>query len=221
VPNYAPPADAVPRSHGYLLAPRTRLWRLHNMKRSVGEFNRTPVPERLAGGRFDATPPDPYGYAYAAREESTAVVERMLRDARFDGPDGRLVPYRYVRDRRLTAVEVAYELRLTALVSAVNLAAVGQDDWLVQAEPAEFSDTRRWASWMREVDPVTQGLIWQSRRDRPHDVLVLFEDRCTQGPPLVPLDEPPLDLDTSVGMQILRRMLRPYHATVDPSCDDV
>jgi hypothetical protein len=204
VPRYDPPTDFAGQPHGYLLPPRTRLWRLHEARYPACVFNPSLAGHCRPGNRFDATKTDPYGFTYAAREQSTAIAERFLRGQQFDGPAGRLIPYRALQGCRISAVEVAYELRLTTLLSAVDLAAVSQDDWLVQAEPAEFPDTRRWGHWLRAIDPTTQGLIWQSRRDRPHDVVVLFEDRCGPGSPLQPLGLPHIDLDTPDGVKVLQ-----------------
>jgi hypothetical protein len=214
MPNYLPDPGAG-LAHGYVLPPRTRLWRVHNKLRSPCVFNRGLAGVDHAGGRFDATAAEPYGYLYASTEDTTAVAERFLRGMAFDRTAARLLGVPALANRRLSAVEVTTELRLTTLLAATDLAALGQDDWLVQAEPAEFGDTRAWAQAIRKLDPGSQGIVWQSRRDRPHRTMLLFEDRCGPDGPLRPLDHWSIDLDTHSGIELLREMLRPYYVSID------
>jgi hypothetical protein len=216
MPRKDPPRlfDGRPRS---MLLPAGRLlWRVHNSLRKVQRFSPVLAGPGSGGGRFDATEDDKYGYWYAAYQQTTSLAEVLLRSLPFDETGYRLLSRDALRERRVSAAETTCELRLISLLSTQDLAAVGQeDDWLVQCEPGEFTETRRWAHWLRRLDDQAAGLIWQSRRDRPHEAVVLFEDRC--GPaPLEPSRLPHVDLDTEGGITWLEAMLRPYRVLVGP-----
>jgi hypothetical protein len=202
--------------HGVVVPVGTVLWRVHRTSRDVAEFNPVPADRHFGGGRFDSTVDDPFPFLYVAPKRSTAIAERFLRSRPFDGKP-RLVRLADVRERSLAAVETTMDLRLISLVSAVDLAAVYQDDWLVQAEPAEFGKTRRWAQWLRKIGAGAHGLVWQSRRDRPHRTMILFGDNPGEVlvKPAVSPAPPPVDFGTRAGGQWLRRQLKPYRADLD------
>jgi hypothetical protein len=207
-----PPSIVDRMPHHAELPQGTVLWRVHSARRAATSF-RPPRPDNVGGGRFDSTPEDPYPFFYGATEQSTAIAEALLRTVEFDGRGYRIVRLARYIDKRVSAVETTCPIRLITLVSAVNLAAVAQDDWLVQAEPRDFASTRRWAHWVRGVDPAGCGLLWQSKRDRPHCSMVLFGDRLPVEP-LVDTAYPVIDFGSEHGTAWLQQILRPYYVTV-------
>jgi hypothetical protein len=197
-----------------VLAPGTQLFRLHRRTRPVTEF----VPrDRLAdphfgGGRFDPTAEDAYPYLYAAFSSSTALAERLLRDFPFTEHDARILPRATLRERRLSSLAVTRPVQLVALTTAPELAAVSQDEWLVQAGPDDYGKTRRWAHWLRGKAPWAQGFVWPSKRDVGEEAVILFGDRCAAadfGPGLIPH----VDLDSYDGGVWLRDALADYRVT--------
>jgi hypothetical protein len=118
-----------------------------------------------------------------------------------------------IAGRSLSALEIVHELRFVDLRTAQDLAAVSQDDWLVQAEPQDYEHTRDWARWLRSRSDAA-GFIWQSRRDRPNATYVVFADRCAGM--LKVQEHQGFELDTPVGLARLNELLRPYRAVVDP-----
>jgi len=211
-----PPRSFDGKPHATLIPEGTLLWRVHWNARKVTDFNDT-VPEPGKDGRFDATDDDPYPYWYGAYEQSTALTETLLGDLEFDERYWRVLPYDVICGRRIAAVTTTCELRMLSLVSMPDLAAAGViGDWVVQVESKEFPKTRKWPSWWRTLDPSAAGLVWQSRKDRPHMSLMLFGDRCAPGV-LAPSPLPTVEFDGEDGTTWLNAMLRPYRASVLPS----
>jgi hypothetical protein len=217
MPAEAPPErfDSPPRA--MLLPAGTVLWRVHHRRFDSCQFTDRPADGHFGGGRFDATADQPYPFLYAAPKESTAVAERLLRGRQFGGYRRRVIERASIAGRRLSALETTRELRLITLVSATDLATVYQDDWLVQADEAEYGRTRRWGHRLRREDPAAAGLVWQSRRDRPHLSMVLFADRLPPGAPVLePAGFAPVDLDEPAGISWLNTVLKPYRACIAP-----
>lgn len=240
MPPGLPPNEFDGQVRAALIPTGTVLYRVHEARRPAHVFNPTPAPPAPGGGRFDGTAEHPCRYLYAAPRAATAVVERLVRSREFDGTR-RLLNRTALRGMRLSAIEVRRELRLVSLVSAVDLATVCQDDWLVQAPEREFGLTRAWAPWLRERDPTAAGLVWQSRRDRPHTCLMLYADlhtglgnpggTATNDPATTGVDGaspvgvdvqaavgthdlPHLDLDSPAGHRWLNSVLRPYRTQI-------
>jgi len=209
----APPAELRRRPHRYLLPARSMLWRIHSARRTVTGFRPPSDPGAPGGGRFDTTRPDEGGVLYCSEDRSTALVERLLRSQKFDGRGDRLLGEQLFAGRRVSMLQTTTELVLITLVSATDLAAVGQNDWLVQAEPHQFARTQEWARWLRSIEQSAQGLVWQSRRDRPGRAIVLFGDRCPAGA-LAAVPHSEFDLDSDTGREHLRWLLRPYYVTI-------
>ncbi|WP_157248213.1 RES family NAD+ phosphorylase [Nonomuraea typhae] len=212
MPDENPPAGRGFVPHRVILPKGTPLWRVHSRKRPCEQFvDRLPRPG-LAGGRFDGTAEDRYQHVYLAYEQSTALAEFLLRSVGFDGVGLRQLPHVTVTGKRLSLLETTREIALITLSSTPALAAVAQDEWLIQAQPLDYPRTRRWAHWLRAIDEDAAGLEWISRRNLPHRCLVLFRDRC--GP--APLTPTPLhvDLDSESGLTWLNVILRPYRAYV-------
>ncbi|GAA1021088.1 hypothetical protein Aple_058010 [Acrocarpospora pleiomorpha] len=212
MPAQDPPDNHTIAAHRLLLPRGTQLWRVHYREFPVDSF----VPARpdpgMHGGRFDGESTDPYGHCYLAYEQSTALAECLLRSMKFNDDGPRELSLSQLEGRRLSLVETTRELPLISLSSTPALAAVAQDEWLIQAEPPEYPRTRRWAHWMREHDTSAAGLDWISRRDLPKRSVILFEDRC----PAPPIAATPLhvELDTPEGLAWLDVVMRPYRARV-------
>ncbi|GEB53112.1 MULTISPECIES: RES family NAD+ phosphorylase [Streptomyces] len=216
----ARPPRSLPGTPRLLSLPAgTPLYRVHSAARSPAAFNTRRTPCLYGGGRFDATThSDGYGYLYAGLTEEAAVCESLLRSVPF-APEGgpRLVQRAAVRGRRFSFLRTATELRLVPLLSGRDLAAVGQDAWLVQADPVDYPYTRDWGHWIRaQADPAAQGFIWPSKREPADHALVLFADRCPD-PVLEDAGPEPVDLDTPDGTRRLNGLLAPYGAAVPPS----
>jgi hypothetical protein len=200
-------ADMNPRH--MLLPTGTNLWRMHDRDFLPTEFKATPAHPYFDGGRFDATPHDPYPYLYVALNQETAVAEGLLRNALFDVDGFRFAPLAAIERRILSSIRTRTELRLISLLSAVDLATVGQDNWLVEADGPHYALIRFWSGELRRASPDAHGLIWQSRRDRPHHSIVLFGDRC-------PIDalgrasHGAIDLGTPDGAEWLNELMAPY-----------
>ncbi|MCT2591574.1 RES family NAD+ phosphorylase [Streptomyces sp. N2-109] len=221
MPGTLPPSAYAMRPNGHRLPPGTRLWRMHRTKRPAEQFNPVPVDAHFGGNRFDGTVPDPYRYLYLAEDPTTALAESLLRSLEFDPETGmRLVPYAAVAGKSLSLLRTRCELSLVSLVTEADLAAVCQDSWLLEAEGERYAKTRRWASEIRAQMPAAMGLIWQSRRNRPHLASVLFQDRCG-GEPLatVPMSGI-LDLGSPEGVTEANRLLAPLRAAIVPPWPD-
>lgn len=225
-----PPADYDGTPARYRLARGTRLWRVHERKYGATAFN--PAARDLyRGGRFDASEADPYPFLYAALSDTTAVAESMLRDLDPGDQGMRLVPAGRVTGTRLSGLTVTRDLCLVSLIAGADLAAIGQDAWLVTARQTEYAYTRDWACWLRGQAPWAHGLAWDSLRDRGSVAVILFGDRLASGPGAdavgfagcakpVLIEEPQLavDLDDdAAGTAWLNERLCRYRAVVDPS----
>jgi hypothetical protein len=103
------------------------------------------------------------------------------------------------------------------LLSTEALAAVCQDQWLVQAPPSEYPQTRRWGSWLRTQMPSADGIIWLSRVNLNHVALVLFGDRCPGSVHVI--NESKIRLDTTKGAIYLNSKLAPYRIEVKPPAE--
>ncbi len=217
---FPPPSvlPGVPRRH--VLPAGTLLFRVHSAARAAAAFNPAPAHCLYGGGRFDATRCDVYGYLYAGLTVEAAVCETLLRSMPFDASGGpRLLPRAAVRGRRISVLRLAREVRLVPLVSGRDLAAVGQDSWLVQAEAADYPYTRDWGHWIRAgAGTDVQGFLWPSKREPADRALILFADRCPDGT-LQDADVPPVDLDQRDGVAWLNTLLEGYLAAVAPGGD--
>ncbi|GIH27714.1 hypothetical protein Aph01nite_60240 [Acrocarpospora phusangensis] len=212
MPAQEPPDKHAAPAHRLLLPAGTQLWRVHRREYPCDSFTPGRDDPGRSGGRFDGAAADRYDHCYLAYEQSTALAECLLRSVAFDDEGPREISFAQLEGRRLSLVETTRELPLISLASTPALAAVAQDEWLIQAEPPEYPLTRRWAHWMRGHDTGAAGLDWISRRDLPKRSVILFRDRCPD-PPLAPT---PLhvELDDTAGLAWLDVVLRPYRARV-------
>jgi hypothetical protein len=219
VPSVPPPVSTKVSPHWATLPADTVLWRVHDQKWPVTAFKPIAADPWFGGGRFDATStddspnPDSYPYLYAAPEQQTALLETLVRSIPFDQKGRRLIRRATVRVTRLAAFQPARDLLLVALRTHTDLAAVCQDEWLVQADPPDYPQTRRWAHWLRGQAPSADGFIWPSRRDLGRDSLILFGDRCDERL----LREVPgssIELDDADGARWLNKCLDEYRISI-------
>ncbi|HEX3965054.1 MAG TPA: RES family NAD+ phosphorylase [Trebonia sp.] len=173
------------------------------------EFNPETYDPRVAG-RFDPTPECPFSYCYAAFDDLTAICEVLLRDQSFLGKH-RYVPKAAVKGRQLTILETVKPLWLVSLLDATDLAAAGQDSWLIHAEsPQCYQLTRKWAAWLRDSEAPggerAAGLVWRAKREPGGRAVLLFGDENTKAAVVhSPFDVRPLD--TGEGREWLIRRL--------------
>lgn len=212
MPPFPPPVAAAAPPIPALLAAGTVLWRVHLRGRGAGEFTTVASDEAFGGGRFDSTGLDRYPYLYAATEQDTALLETLVRSLPFDRNGWRRIRRVTIIGQRLSPVLTARDLRLISLMSATDLAAVSQDEWLVQAEPSAYPQTRHWAHWLRRQADWADGLIWPSRRNIGHPAIILFGDRCAAAA----LRSAPggFDLDDRAGADRLNDKLARYRVRV-------
>ena len=218
-PRQAPPPqyDGAPAS--FLLAAGTRLTRIHSAQFAVTDFNPTVVHHRLRGGRFDATPDDPYGFLYAADDDATAVGEVLLRDLPLDERGARLLPRARLRNLRIGWLTTNRDLQLVDLRSGRDLAAIGQDTWLTTGPASDYELTREWAAAIRDWAPWCGGLTWRSHREPEGFAYILFEDRVpddcltevSSGVPLTGEDQRLVD---GVGRLYVERILETYRVAL-------
>ncbi|MET9009574.1 RES family NAD+ phosphorylase [Streptomyces olivaceoviridis] len=211
-----PPEGVAMKPLRHTLTAGTVLWRCHEERFGAGEFNPNVAHEFFKGSRFDPTDKDPYPYLYAALDPVTALSEVLLRSVEF-GDDGvRQIPWRQASRYVLSAVSTTADLSLVDLTTAEGLAAVWQDDWLIDTE--EYAGTRYWVRVIRERCDDVQGLWWTSKRCRPRPALQLFQDRCP-GPPLDPRPRERLRLASTDDVRRVNRLLAPLHAVVSATED--
>jgi hypothetical protein len=215
VPFAPPPSAAKTSLNSWVLAAGTRVWRVHGKSRGGGDFKPIAADAHFGGGRFDSIESDPYPFLYAALDHQTALLETLVRGIPFDDKGHRLIRRAAIAGYRIAAFEVAQDLTLLSLRTTPDLAAACQDEWLVQAAPRDYPQTRRWAQWLRSQAPWAQGFIWSSRRDIGRESVVLFGDRCPGG---VLGFEPgsSVDLDDTDGAKWLNTNLAPYRISVKP-----
>jgi hypothetical protein len=200
----------------------TTLWRVHNRSYKAHEFRPVSAdPTKNTskyfgdGGRFDSTADDPYPFLYAGYTPTAALAETFLRQLPFTDTGWRRIPRPKLDGKRLSMVATTQDVKLIRLISSLDLAAVCQDEWLVDVELPHYPQTRHWAHWLRRTFKDAQGLVWQSKRDRPNLSVIIFGDRCPDG-----IDAPmparfsSIDLDSIDGAEFLNEVLAPYRVTV-------
>jgi hypothetical protein len=214
MPLVAPPATANVSLHMRQFAAGTTLWRVHPADYAVTAFKDVPSDALFGGGRFDATSADRYPFLYAAPDLDTALLETLVRSVPFDDRGGRMLRRVGLANLRTSALRVTRDLTLVSLLTAADLAAACQDEWLIQADPRDYPQTRRWGSWLRGRAGTADGLVWMSRRNIPQPSVVLFGDRCDNA--VAVTGEPAVALDTEDGIAWLNDRLAAYHIEVGP-----
>ncbi|GGZ56227.1 hypothetical protein GCM10010387_57800 [Streptomyces inusitatus] len=212
-----PPPGAARMSPRLTVLPAgSELWRCHAATCPPAAFNPSLAPSHFDGSRFDGTTEDPYPFLYAAPEPATGLAEVLLRSVRYDDTSGlRQVQWPLAASRTLTKLLVTEDLTLVRLVSEEDLAAVFQDSWLLEGGEGRYPMTRVWAHEIRRQAPAVQGLVWQSRRNRPYRALVLFGDRCG-AEPLKAVPGQSHRLATVEGVHEANRLLAPLRAVIAP-----
>ncbi|WP_086791985.1 RES family NAD+ phosphorylase [Streptomyces thermovulgaris] len=209
------PPDGVPMEPILTVFPAgTLIWRLHSNRYGPTEFNSRLAHGYFKGNRFDAMEPDGYPYLYAALEPVAALAEVFLRSREFESRTAiRMIPWAQASRYRLSAVRTTVDLALVDLTTAEGLAAVWQDEWLVDCEEREYDKTRYWVQLIRKHSTAAQGLYWTSKRCRPRRALQFFGDRC--GPePLARTPEEVYRLDSAADLKEVNRMLSPLRAVI-------
>lgn len=218
MPVDTPPPPGVITPATIELPTWTRLWRVHkhalpSCAFRPGSYDPAAYDPRL-GGRFDPTPEDPHPYLYAALSPQAAVYEALMRDVSFAG-HYRHLPQAHVSGRSLSTVVASVPLKLISLLTISDLAAAGQDAWLVMSEPSQFRATRAWARHLRAEVPDAQGIIWRPGALLAEDCddrrVILFGDRLDQGA-IRPAGS--TALDTAAGMDRLNEYLVQWRAVL-------
>jgi hypothetical protein len=179
------------------------------------------VVPSVGGARFDASEEHPYPFYYSALDAETALAETLLRDLPPGETGMRRLPPLAVAARQLSGLALTRDLVLVSLISGKDLAAVGQDAWLVTAAGRDYLTTRAWGHWLRGHAQWAHGLIWSSFRNPGGLAVMLFGDRCRKdfGPGyervlLHEVTELAVDLDDEPGTRWLNKTLAPYRAEV-------
>ena len=206
------------RPHWEVLPAGTQLWRMHSSRFAAEEFKPFD-PGTGPNGRFNGTPEDPYPCLYAATDPETALAETLLRSVPFDPKTGkRLVLWASVRDKSLSVVRTKCELKLVSLLTGRALAAVCQDNRLLENEGAKhYESTRNWAREIRTQAPDAMGMIWDSKRNPSQRVLVLFGDRLPDHAdrPLEALSYRSIpDLGSPDGIEEANQLLQPLGSAI-------
>jgi hypothetical protein len=176
VPSTLPPPSLPGTPARHVLPAGTKLWRVHASDRPAHEFDKPRLTRDFGGGRFDGVGGGGFPYLYCSPEAGTALAERFVGPLDFSRTTDRLLPYRALRCRTASMCETTADLNLLRLLTGPDLAAIGQDGWLLSARGTDFDVTRHWAAWLREQVRWAHGIIWQSSVDMPKPTMVLFDD---------------------------------------------
>ncbi|MEU4065438.1 RES family NAD+ phosphorylase [Streptomyces wedmorensis] len=194
----------------------TELWRAHKSHYAPDQFNNRISDIHFGGGRFEGTLLDPYHSLYLADTSVTALAETMLRSLHHTGPRGmREILYAAAEGRSLSCLRVRYDLTLVSLRCGADLAAVRTEPTLL--DEGNYAVARRWSSEIRAQAPDAQGLVWDSRRNRREDALVLYSDRVEhcEGGPLEPVPGKGIrDLGSREGLERANELLKPLWAEI-------
>jgi hypothetical protein len=210
VPPRQPPAALPGEPARRHLAAGTVLWRVHPDHTEAVSAD-PPVRSVFGGGRFDAVSPAERGQIYVSPSDFTAVLERFLPGLVFGADGRRFLLRRAVEGKRLSALRVTRELTLLRLVSGEDLAAIGQDHWLLTE--TQYGSTREWARWLREQAPWADGIVWQSTVDMPAETIVLFEQDV---PPVEVVDRLSGELGGAERADWLAGVLGAHGVQTDP-----
>lgn len=223
MPIAEPPVRFDGELNRFVLRRGSCLWRVNSRPYSARSFKSTPA-QVAAGARFDGSADDLYSYYYSALEEKTALAETLLRNLVPDEQGKRLVPLAALAGRQISGLTLTRDLNLVSLISGEDLAAIGQDAWLVTSQGADYEHTRKWAHWLRQEAEWAHGFIWDSLRNRGGLAVVLFGDRCAadfgagyERVLLHEVTELTVDLDDKDGTAWLREVLKNYRVTIPPA----
>jgi RES domain len=223
VPIAEPPVSFDGQPHRFLLRRGSCLWRVNSRPYSARSF-KSALAGVDAGARFDGSADDPYSHYYSALDQTTALAETLLRNLVPDEQARRLVPLAALAARQLSGLTLTRDLNLISLISGEDLAAIGQDAWLVTGHGSDYEHTRKWGHWLRQQADWAHGFIWESLRNRGGLAVVLFGDRCAadfgagyERILLHEVTELTVDLDDKDGSAWLREVLKNYRVTIPPA----
>ncbi|MFK4189196.1 RES family NAD+ phosphorylase [Streptomyces sparsogenes] len=213
-----PPPDALPGvPTRAVLRKGTPMYRVHSTHREPTAYNSQRAHPFYFGGRFDSTLFDSYGYLYVGFSVGAAISEVLLRSVPIDTDSGeRLLLRKSFERRSLSFLRLAADIEVVSLMSGRDLSAVAQTGWLVQAEGADYPQTRDWGHWIRrQTKAWAQGFVWPSKREPADRVAILFDDRG-ESAVLEPTGVASIDFGTEEGERWLNGVLRPYHTHTAP-----
>lgn len=173
-----PPPHTLPGTPArHRLAAGTQLWRVHRTGSPAVRFE-APQDRVFGGRRFDGTTTTGFGYLYASEQQATAIAERVVPEFDASPTMPRFLARSALAGETVSAIRTTRELELLRLTTAEDLAAIGQDHWLITERDGAYPAMREWAAWLRAMMPWAQGILWTSMPHLPHTTLVLFADRC-------------------------------------------
>lgn len=216
MPPTVPPPDLPGTPTRHVLPAGTALWRVHRTGRRVDEFEESRLIKGFGGGRFDSVGPFGFPYLYCSPDAGTALAERFVRDLDFSLTATRMLRRKTLGTSTAAVFRTTTDLNLLRLVTGPDLAAIGQDEWLLSARGPDLHLTRRWAAWLREKVRWAHGIVWQSSVDMPKQTMVLFGDACDQWA-IEPVDGMAHPLDDPGQEAWLRYQLKPHGVELHPA----
>ncbi len=222
MPYCAPPSHYDGTPNRYLLSRGSCLWRVHGHQYSARSFKAVCSDRLFDGARFDATEADNYPFYYAALDQVTALAETLFRDLHPDDRGMRVLTGAALTGRQISGLTLTRDIELVSLIDGKDLAAIGQDTWLVTASGPEYAQTRGWGQWLRGQAEWAHGFIWDSLRDRGRLAIVLFGDRLAaafgqyyERALLHEVPELAVSLDNAAEAEWLNGLLEPYRVAVE------
>lgn len=223
-----PPPPTLPgRVTTVKLSEGTVLYRVHDRNYHGDAFNERVEDTHFRGTRFGGTRDDPYPVLYAARHPDTALLETLLHDSAFESRGVRTLLHDEVSKYKFTTLRLNADVELTSLRGAEALGAVAATNWLTDCTKESYGLSRRWARFIRQQVPTSQGLAWSSKRDDGREAVALFGDRFREPHAVrarvdyvavVSLaGAPSIDFGEDDGIRWLNKRLHRYRAVVlDP-----
>lgn len=210
-----PPATLTGRPVRYTLSAGSSLHRIHHSGTPAHDFDTPRSSIAPGGGRFDSSGEHGYPFLYASPTETTALVERFLRNMA-PSPDGsRVLLRKSLNSQSLSVLQTTTDLTLLSMSCATDLAAIHADHELLTATGPDHEMVCVWATWLRGQVDWAQGFVWQSNLDFPQQTMVLFGDRCPNGA-VKTVEGLTERLDSVDRHARLRHQLGPYHVQLNP-----
>lgn len=216
MPPTLPPSRLPGTPTRFVLPAGTALWRVHRSGRRPHDFDLSRSTGGFGGGRFDSVGHGGHPFMYCSEDAGTALAERFVGNLDFTVTATRTLRRKELQTRTMSVVRTTSELTLLRLVTGPDLAAVGQDGWLLSARGADVDLTRRWATWLRDQVRWAQGFVWQSSVDQPKPTMVLFGDVCDSHT-FEPVDGMAYRLDDPGREGWLQHHLAPHRVELYPA----